>query len=59
MPNKLTATLKAGGGVQFTEGDPDSRMGVDTPAFWVAVITLVAVGYIVGIHIGFKGAVSH
>lgn len=56
MPN-ITAQLKPGGGVVFTEGDPDSRMGVDTPAFWVAIIFLMGVGYFIGMHWGFRGAV--
>lgn len=55
----LRATLKAGGGVKFTDGDPNSRIGVDTPAFWVAVIVVLAVAWVAGVHIGFKGAVSH
>lgn len=53
----LTAQLKPGGGVVFNDGDPDSRMGVDTPAFWVAVIAILAVGYFVGMHWGFRGAI--
>jgi len=53
----ITATLKPGGGVIFNEGDESSRMGVDTPAFWVAALTLLAVGYFVGMHWGFRGAV--
>jgi hypothetical protein len=58
MP-KLIASLKEGGGIQFNSDDPNSHFGPRDPAFWVAVITLLAVGWIVGIHFGFKGAVSH
>ncbi len=57
--SKLTASLKAGGGVQFNADDPDSHFGPRDPAFWVAVLYVLAILYFVGIHLGFRGAVSH
>lgn len=56
MPN-LSATLKPGGGVLIRDEDENSRLGVDTPAFWVAVLVLLSIGYFVGMHWGFRGAV--
>lgn len=57
MPPNLTATLKPGGGVLINEADEMSRIGVDTPAFWVIVLVLLSIGYFVGMHWGFRGAV--
>jgi hypothetical protein len=57
MPPNLTATLKPGGGVLINEADENSRLGVDTPAFWVGVFVIGAVGYFIGMHWGFRGAV--
>lgn len=62
MPS-LTAELQAGGGVRYIRGTNPTRGHMDdkgpgAPFFWVMLYAAVAVVVLVGIHVGFAGAVA-